>query len=884
MGNINQQPPHFFRKLFRGFCKPSLHPYLEGDLLEHFQEKAQTHGLKKARWRFAKDVIKLFRPGIIRSFIPSQKLNHADMFKHNLLITLRNVKRDFSSFIINLLGLVTALTTSLFIYLWITDEASVNDFHIKGDRLYQVFLNEPTPYGVETDPGTQVQLAGTLKDEFPEVDQSAAVIPYEWFDGEKFVLSDGGERFTSSRNQFATKDYFQLFSFNIIRGNQAALLNDKRSVVISAELADRLFKSYDAVGKTLEWLHEDYGGLYQVSGVFETLTSSSTQQFDAVFHFDIIKEDEGDSWLEWTESDPSTFVTLKPKANPELFNDKLSKLVKSKNNNLQSYLFAQPFPDTYLYDRFENGIPVGGRISYLKLFGLIAVFILLIASINFMIMSTARASKRMKEIGIKKAMGAERAHIAMQYLIESVSITMIALIISLALTWLFLPQFNQMAGKQISMDLDPELILYLILAAITTGVLAGSYPALYLSGFNPVRALKGQLSKSLNGQITRKTLVVFQFAISTILTVAVIVVSQQINLIQSKDLGFDKENLIWFTMGKTDSEKNGGVDGLSPERIESFLQLLNNTPGVQHSSNFAHNVLGAYGTTTGLSWDGKDPAVNALFAQIAGGYEFIETMGMEMKVGRSYSRDFSSDLDKIILNETAMAAIGYENPIGKSINLWGQDREIIGVVKDFHIDMLYQDIKPAFISLSSNDFASQVMVRMSAGDHKATIDRIKQVYEDYFIAGIPFEFQFLNEDYQRFYAREFRAGVFTQYATAIALFITCLGLVGFASFTLQRRLKEIAIRKVLGSTPWQVLALLFRSFLILVLTAMVIALPASFFISKSWLDTFAYRVDLEIWFFLVAGLSVMLITIATVGYQTLRVSRTNAVEHLSLDQ
>ncbi|GAB5526685.1 MAG: ABC transporter permease [Roseivirga sp.] len=884
MSNSDPQPPRFFLKLFRGFCKPSLHPYLEGDLLEHFQEKAQTQGIKKARWRFAKDVMRLFRPGIIRSFIPTQKLNSIDMFKHNLIITLRSYKRNFGGFMINLSGLVIAITTALFIYLWIDDEAAVNRFHSKSDRLYQVFLNEPTPYGIETDASTQVQLASTLEAEFPEVDQAAAVIPYEWFDGEKFVLSDGGERFISSRNQFATQNYFELFSFNFLYGNKASLLKDRNAVVISSDLAIKLFNTQDAVGKTLEWLHEDYGGLYQVSGVFEALKANSTQQFDAVFHFDIIQEDEGAEWLEWTESDPSTYLTLKPQADLGVFNAKLSKLVKSKNEYQQSSLIAQPFADTYLYDRFENGVPIGGRISYLRLFGLIAVFILLIASVNFMIMSTARASRRMKEIGVKKAMGAERIHLAMRYLIESVSIAIMALMVSFLLVWLFMPQFNQLLGKTLTMNLSGEMMLYLLLATLVIGLLAGSYPALYLSGFNPVRALKGQLTQSINGQVTRKTLVVFQFTISAILTVSVIVVSQQIKLIQSKDLGFDKENLIWFTMGKTDNQMNEAIEGLSPTKIEDFLQLLNNTPGVEYSSNFAHNVLGAYGTTTGLNWDGKDPAVNALFAQIAGGYDFIETMGMEMTAGRSYSRDFSTDLDKIILNETAIAAIGYNDPIGKYINLWGQDREIIGVVKDFHLDMLYQDIRPAFISLSPNDFASQVMVKMSAGDHRQTIARIKQVYQDYFIAGIPFEFQFLDEDYQQFYAQEFRVGAFTQYATVIALFITCLGLIGFASFTLQRRLKEIAIRKVLGSSPGQVLILLFRSFLMLAGIALAISLPLSFIISKSWLDTFAYRVDLEIWYFLVAGLSVMLITITTVGYQTLKVSRTNAVEHLSLDQ
>lgn len=878
------QPPRFFLKLFKWFCKPNLHPYLEGDLLEHFEEKAQAAGLKKARWRFAKDVIKLFRPGIIRSITPQQKLNHTSMFRHNLIITFRNFRRDFNSFLINLLGLVTALSATLFIYLWVNDEAQVDRFHTKADRLYQVFLNEPTPNGIETDPGTQIQLANTLATEFPEVEQAASVIPYEWFDGEKFILTNGNEGFFSSRNQFATKDYFDLFYFELIQGNSQELLIDRRSVVISSELATKLFNTTNALGKTLEWLHEDYGGLYQVSGVFETLPANSTQQFDAVFPFDIIKEDEGEEWLEWTESDPSTFVTLKSEASYDVFNHKLNALIKTKHSGLESSLFAQPFTDTYLYDRYENGRPVGGRIAYLRLFSIIGLSILLIACINFMIVSTAKASTRTKAIGVKKTMGAHRSHLAFQYLIESTSITVIALMISLFMVWVLLPEFNQLSDKAISLELSKESILSLLAISLITGLLAGSYPALYLSGFSPVKALKGQITRSLNGQLTRRALVIFQFAVSTILIVTVIVVSRQINLIQSKDLGFEKENLIWFTMGKLDATSENNAEGLTRERIEAFLQLIKNVPGVQHTSNFAHNVLGAYGTTTGLSWTGKLPETNIQFAQIAGGYELIEAMRMNMAVGRSYSRDFATDLEKIILNETAIQAIGYQDPLGKTINLWGQDREIIGVVKDFHIDMLYEDIKPAFISLSTNDFASQVIVKLSHGNQVETIDRIEQVYKDYFITGQTFEFQTLNDNYRKFYAQEFRVGTFTKYATGIALFISCLGLFGFATFTLQRRLKEIAIRKVLGSSPWQVLLLLFGSFSRLIGIALVIALPLSALISSNWLASFAYRIRLEPWYFVLAGASVILITLATVGYQVLRATRVSTTEHLSLDQ
>ena len=822
-----------------------------------------------------KDVIQLFRPGIIRSPSIKQKLN-TSMYKHYLIIAIRSFKRDKLSFLVNLGGLTTGLTAVLLIYLWIDREMKMDRFHEHSERIYQAFLNEPTPNGIDTDPSTQVLLAQTLQNEYPEVEEAVTVIPYDWFEGERFVVSDGGEKLFNSKNQFASPDFFSLFSFPLVSGDQASVLDQPNAVVISETLAMKLYNTTDAVGRRLDWLHSYYGGSYQVSGVFKDIPEISSMDFDAVFPFSVISEDEGEEWQGWTESDPYTYFRVRSGVDTDLFQQKLAKLLQEKNEKLESWLFMQLFADTYLYDRYENGQPAAGRMQYVRLFALVAILILIVASLNFMIMATAIAGMRMREIGIKKAMGAKRRGLIHQFFTESLLLSLLAFGLALGLTRLVLPVFNRLAGHELSLSLNLAAWLSIAGLALFTAFISGIYPAMQLSAYKPVAALKGVLKWGTKGQLTRKSFVVAQFSVSLMLIIATLVISAQIKHIQSKNLGFEKDNLIWFTMGSP-----AGKDSkeLSEQAIKGFLDRLSNVPGVMHSTNFAHNVLGAYGTTTGLNWPGQEAQL--LIAQVSGGHDLISTLGIEMSQGRTFSKDSPADLQKIILNETAIAQMGLDDPVGKVVKLWGEDREIIGVCKDFHIDQLYHEIMPVFLKIDLGNFAPHVLVRMAPGDQKATLDRIETTFSDYFLKGFPFEPRFLNDDYDQFYQQELRVGAFAKYATGVAIFIACLGIFAFSGLTLQRRLKELAIRKVLGSGMNNLLLQVLKGFLQVMAVSAIIAVPFGIMLSQYWLDTFAFRIELSPWLILSALLLMFMLMMVSIAYHAISAVKVNVLKHLS---
>jgi len=799
------------------------------------------------------------------------------MLKHNLKLFFRNIKKHKSSFLINSIGLSIGLACVLLITLWVIDEMNMDKFHEKDDHLAQILQNTQTPNGIETEEYTPGPLAKALVEEFPEVENSVSVVPYEWFEGEQFMLSDGSERIFASRNQFASKDYFTIFSYHLVHGDKEQVLDDINSIVISEEMAEKLFSTTNAIGRTVEWIHDEFGGTYKVSGIFANLPAISTDQFDAVFNFDVFIE-ENDNLREWNNSDPYTYVTLKPNINISEFNAKIRNFLNAKNKNPGETLFAQLYSDTYLYGNYENGKPSGGRIAYIRLFSIIALLILIIACVNFINLSTAKASTRIKEIGVKKVIGAVRKNLMAQYLTESVLMTFISLMFALVIVVLLLPQFNSISGKEIVLTLSSNLIVSILIIVLLTALLSGMYPAFYLSGFSVLNGLKGKADKSVGGGLIRKGLVVFQFSISIVLIASVIIIYKQIEFIQSKNLGYNKDNTIQFRMGMREIGRDEGGE-VSEEDIENFLQVLKNTPGVVNATNYAY-FIDDFGTTPDISWAGKSADEEILFGNVAAGYDFVETMGVEMKEGRSFSRNYKTDIDKIIFNETAIAAMGLENPIGKVVSLWGEEKEIIGVMGDFHFDRLYEKIQPLFIKLTTGSFASNIIVKIQAGNEAVMVDRIKEAYQDYFIEGMPFEFKFVEDKYQALYQSEKRVATLSKYFAGLAILISCLGLFGLATFTAQRRRKEISIRKVLGQSASQIMLMLSSEFAKLILVSILIALPIAYLLTSNWLSGFAYRIPLKFWHFLGAGIVALLIAMLTVGSQAVKAANENPVDGL----
>lgn len=785
------------------------------------------------------------------------------MLKHTLLIIYRNFQRFKSSFLINLIGLSTGLTCSLLIYLWVSSEWKMDKFHEKSDRLYQVMESKEIAGGTEVGEGTAGLLAETLAAEIPEIEYSAAVI-----EDYGLLTISAGDKHIKERVRFAGKDFFSIFSYQLLQGVEKRVLADKNSIAISESVSKKLFGNVEnIIGKTIILEHDRR---FIISGIFKDTPSNSSKQFDFVVPFEAYKSMDGSWVLEWNNYGPSTYIVLKEGTNPELFNAKIKQFMSSKVKSSERNLFIRPFSEGYLYNKYENGIKAGGRIEHVKLFAIIAVFILLIACFNFMNLSTAKASRRLKEVGVKKTLGANRETLIIQYLGESFLITLSSVITALLLALLLLPVFNSIVGKQLEISLNAELLLSALLITALTALFAGSYPALYLSGFKPIAILKGKIKTSTGELLVRKGLVVLQFTLSVIFIAAVIVVHRQIEYVKTKNLGYDKENLIHFQMeGNTDRDiKN----------FETFISEVKNIPGVINASSIGNNIVGEGKSITGIDyWPGKDADKKIDFNAVGVYYQMLETLGVEMKEGRTFSQNHASDNAGIIFNEAAIKIMGLKNPIGQTVKFRGTDRTILGVAKDFHFESLHEKVKPVFFTLFDN--LNKFVVRIQPGKEKDVIEKLNAYYKE-FNPDFPLEYKFVDQEYQAKYQAEQTISVLSKYFAAIAILISCLGIFGLSAFTAERRQKEIGIRKVLGASNLSAFHLLSGEFSRLVFTAIIIALPLSYLIINHWLNAFAYRIDLNLWHFVAAGFGALVVAWLTVGFQVFRAAFENPITSL----
>ena len=574
--------------------------------------------------------------------------------------------------------------------------------------------------------------------------------------------------------------------------------------------------------------------------------------------------------VNWFSNPINTYLTLKAGVNSDEFNDKLNNFYQAKrpDEKEKCIMFLQRYSDRYLYGHYDNGRQAGGRIDYVVLFSIIALFILAIACINFMNLSTARASRRLKEVGVKKAIGVLRRTIAWQYLGESVLMAMISLVVAVILVYVLLPQFSLISGKHLVFQPDWQVVTGILAIVLFTGLASGSYPALYLSAFRPAEVLKGKLNTSISELWLRKGLVIFQFSISILLIIAVGVVYMQMDLIQSKNLGYTKDNVITF-------ERKGKLNS----NLESFLSETRNLPGVTSASCVSESITNINSTSWGHTWEGQLPGGDQVeFSGVNVGYDFIETVGIQIKEGRSFSPNFGDEASTVILNEAVIEAMHLANPIGKWIDLFGTKREIVGIVKNFHYRSMYETIKPIFVICNPN-YTDKVVLKIRSDFEQNTIAELTALYNR-FDPGIPFEVKFLDDEYQALYMSEQRVGELSRYFASIAIVISCLGLFGLAAFTAERRTKEIGIRKIFGCSEIRIIRMLSGDFTKMVLISIMITIPVSYLMASRWLSHFAYRITLEWWYFFGAGFIVLLIAWITVGLQTVRAARINTAECL----
>ena len=788
------------------------------------------------------------------------------MIKNYLLVAWRNLVRNRTFSTINILGLALGLACSLSILLWVQDERSVDAFHRNGDRLYYVFERNYMGSKLQTWYWTQGPLADELKKEVPEVQ---AATPMSWSDvhtfaaGNKILKEDG----------FATgADYFTMFSYPLLEGSAKDALNSPDGLAISRKMAVAFFGSpAAAIGKAIRYENKKD---FMVKAVFEDLSPQVSVQANYIMSWSGYIED-GNGWVkDWGSVDPRTCILLRPGSNVAAVEARIKNIpskFETEVRDIRIELGLQRFSDYYLHSEFRDGVPTEGRIEYVRLFSLVALFILAIACINFMNLTTARSLKRAKEIGVRKVMGAARGLLIRQFIGEAILMAVLSVLLALVIVQITLPAFNQLTGKEISLPLGrPDFWLKLAGITLLTGLLSGSYPAFYLSGFNPIRVLKAALPSGSRGDaIFRQGLVVFQFVLSVVLILSTILISRQIRYMKEARLGYDRENLLYIPI-------NGDLGG----KLDVFRTEAAHLPGVQNIGTLSDEPTVMNRGTLSLSWDGKDPNEHDRFIHEEIGSGYLQTMKIALIAGRDFDpAAYPTDSSGVIVNQTAVALMHYKDPIGKPIYNGNWKMHIVGVVKDFHFQSLHDKIMPLTLQPGRDAWFRTILVRTQPGQTTQALASLGQLCKQLNPA-FPFDYKFSDVEYASLYKSEAITGQLSVIFAVLAIFISCLGLLGLSLFTAEQRVREIGIRKVLGASIGSLFNLLSKNFFGLVGLAFLIGAPLGWWAMHRWLAGFAYRTDIPWWTFAVAGAAVLAVTLLTVCWQTIRAARTNPVKSL----
>jgi putative ABC transport system permease protein len=789
------------------------------------------------------------------------------MIKNYLKTAWRNIIRNKAFSFINVMGLALGLACSLLIMLWVQSERSMDGFHANGKYLYQVY--ERNYYDGKVDAGysTQGLLADELKRVVPEI-QFATGFEYAAAPGSQSTF-ETGDKVAKMNGMFAGSDFFSMFSYHLLQGKITTAIDEPGGIAISRKMAEYFFgSSANAINKTIRFENKDD---LKVTAVFENIPANSSQQFDFLRTWsDFVKEN---NWVHnWGNSDPQTFVQLRPNADAAKVESKIKDFIykyKEKDKSFITELALQPYTERHLQSTFKNGYIDGGRIEYVRLFSIIAVFILLIACINFMNLATARSGKRAKEIGIRKVVGALRFTLMAQFVGEAILITFFSVIVAMVLAALLLPAFNNLTGKHLALPLDSPMFWAAIAGLLAvTGFVAGSYPALFLSSLKPIRVLKGSLKFNWSAGFFRKALVVFQFTLSIFLIIGTIVVYNQMNYIQTKNLGYDRDNLLYLP-----------IEGDLVKKYELFKQEAINNTDVINVSKMRNSPTAISHHTGSIEWPGKDPNLSISFADGVIGYDFVKTMKLQLQAGRDFSKDFGTDSIAFLLNETAVKKIGFQHPVGQTVTWGNRQGKVIGVLKDFHFNSMHEAIEPLIMRLDENWNWGTILVRIRAGRTKEAIADLQKICKE-LNPKFPFTYQFSDLEYAKLYTSERVVSRLANIFAFLAIFISCLGLFGLTTFTAEQRTKEIGVRKVLGASVSNIVALLSTNFLKPIAIAFLIAFPVAWYAMNNWLQSYAYKIDIDWWMFALAGLLTICIAFTTVSYQSIKAAIANPVKSL----
>ncbi len=800
------------------------------------------------------------------------------MIKNYLKITFRNLANHKFYTFLNILGLSIGIASCLLILLYVFNEMTYDTFHTKADRIYRVGLNGKIADQEIFTTNTAPVMAFTAVQEFPEVENATRVYAHwnEW------VVRYGETVITEEKVYFADSTFFDVFSFKLLEGDPQTALDEPHTLVLTEDIAEKYFGDESALGKTL--LLGNDKTPHKVTGVMENVPGNSHIHFNMLRSMASYEQSRSEHWL---NNNTLTYLLLHEGASPVALEAKFPDLVikyvgpeveqfmgvsmESFGNEGNKYgFFLQPILDIHLHSDLRDEPEPVGDITYVYIFAAIGLFIILLACINFMNLATARSANRAKEVGIRKTLGSLRIHLVRQFLTESVILSLIATILALAAATLLLDPFNNIAGKEISSSLfgKPWFILSLIGLILVVGIVAGSYPAFYLSSFRPVEVLKGKLKAGMKSSGIRNILVVFQFFISITLIICTLLVYEQLEYTRTKNLGFEKENVVVMK----------GLWQLSEEKQKTFKQELVSQSQVVNASISNHVPPGTNNTTI---FRKKGTEQDILISCYNVDHEHLPTMQIELLEGRNFSRDFPTDTAAILLNEAAVREFGFDEPLNETVLFFGgremQELKVIGVYKDFNYESLRNEINPLGLMLTTR--GGNLSVRIASGDVNETLQIIEGKWSNY-APGEPFQYTFLDEDYDALFRAEQRLGKVFSIFTGLAIIVACLGLLGLAAFMAEQRTKEIGIRKVMGASVASVMLLLSKDFTKLVVIAFVLSIPVAYFIMDYWLEGFAFRIAIGPGIFILSGLSALLIAWLTVSWQSAKAATANPVKSL----
>ncbi|SDH44560.1 ABC transporter permease [Chitinophaga filiformis] len=786
------------------------------------------------------------------------------MLKNYLKIAWRNLWKNKSLSFINILGLAMGMAFITLIGLWIQYETSFDSFHKNGDRIALVQKHTLFNNNRSTQEATPLPLYYELKNNYPEVKRVTRLTT-----NGNYTLATGDNKF-NKKGRYVDPDFLEMFSFPLVRGNVKTALTDPNSIILTRSLATALFGTADPIGKAIKM---DGEFNMQVTALMDDVPKNSTLDFDFLVPYQFVMEQS--EWVRsntanWSNNFLMNVVELREGASMDNFSKKIGPLNVQKDPHLKNQtLFLHPLSKWHLYSDYRNWVNIGGKIEYVRLFGIVGIFVLLIAGINFMNLSTARSEKRAKEVGIRKAVGSQRKQLVTQFLSESMLTAFLAFLFSIGIIYLSLPFLQDLGFENIKLDFSNiSLLTFLLLVCIVTGLLSGSYPALYLSSFLPARTLKGTFKQHQSATTFRKVLVVFQFAVSISLIISTVVVFQQINHARNRSLGYKPDNLISIH----------GTDNLARNYVALKQDLLN-SGYIESVSKASQPITKNANRWSDFSWTGKEPNTDISLDALMTDWDFEKTVGLQFREGRPFSIDYKTDSNAVILNEEALKVIGYKDPIGKTMKSGNRVVTIVGIVENVIMDDPFKPVYPQAILFDGN-VINNIFLRLKPGvDLKKALSAIHTVFSRY-NPSFPFEYSFVDKEFGGKFAREKQIGKLAAILAGLAIFISCLGLFGLAMFMAESRTKEIGIRKVLGASVPGIWILLSKEFIYLVGLACLIASPIAFLLMNNWLQKYDYRINIGWWLFIAVGMLAVIIALLTVSAQAIKAAVANPVKSL----